>query len=136
GLAGAHASLESSDPANGAVLDAAPSQVTMSFSENVEVGFSVFAVHRLDVQLDVDDGNFQQRLSGLAAPLVSGWLDATKPGETVVPTRVEPDAGAASAVELRFAEELGAGHYVVTWRLMPADIHPVRGFHTFSLTPH
>lgn len=135
GLATAHASLDATDPLDGAVLDVAPSTVTLEFSENVEVGFSVFAVHRLAEQLDLSDEQVQQRIAGLAAPQVKGWLDSPTTGEGLVTLTSEPASGAASRVELRFAEELTAGHYVVVWRVLSADTHPVEGFFTFTVAP-
>ncbi|AXB44572.1 copper resistance CopC family protein [Amycolatopsis albispora] len=44
GAAGAHTKLESSDPAQGATLDAAPSQLTLRFSELVKVETSKVTV--------------------------------------------------------------------------------------------
>lgn len=134
-VAAAHASLDSSAPADGAVLAEAPTEVALQFSENVEVGFSVFAVHRLDAEVDLGEENAHQRLTGLAAPQVNGWLDATTPADSLVPATFSPSSGKAAEVALTFAEELAAGHYVVVWRVLSADTHPVEGFFTFSVTP-
>lgn len=134
GSAAAHASLDASSPAAASVLGEAPPVVTLSFSESVEVGFSVFAVHRLESRVDLSEENASQRLTGLAAPQVKGWLDATEPAESLVPTTITPKSGRSSEVELTFADELTAGHYVVVWRVLSADTHPVEGFFTFSVT--
>lgn len=133
-LAAAHASLDATDPADGAVLEAGPQEVTLDYSENVEVGFSVFAVHRLDADIDLDEEHAQQRISGLAAPQVKDWLAAPTAGDTLVPMTYEPNSGKASHVVLTFDEELAPGHYVVVWRVLSADTHPVEGFFTFSVT--
>lgn len=133
-LAAAHASLDATDPADGAVLEAGPREVTLDYSENVEVGFSVFAVHRLDADIDLGQEHAQQRISGLAAPQVKDWLAAPTSGDTLVPMTYEPNTGKASQVVLTFDEELAPGHYVVVWRVLSADTHPVEGFFTFSVT--
>src|SRR3954464_3380535 len=54
GPASAHASLESSDPANGAVLTESPAQISLRFDEAVEVALGAVRLydgsgHELDV---------------------------------------------------------------------------------------
>lgn len=137
GVAGAHASLDASSPGAGAVLDAAPSEVRLSFSENVEVAFSVFGVHRLEAKVDMSEQRAQQRINGLAAPLVEAWLDQTAEDGSLVPTTLEPSVGAAAEIALVLADlqadGLEAGHYVVVWRVLSADTHPVEGYFTFTI---
>lgn len=134
GQALAHAELGATEPAAGAVLQTAPEQVALTFSEEVEVAFSVFSVHRLDEELDMNEESSQQRLDELAAPLVEGWLDDAAVDDSLIPTTVEPAAGTASDIALVFAEELSAGHYVVVYRVLSGDTHPVEGYFTFTIT--
>ena len=94
----AHANLIRSDPADGDVLDDAPSEVTLTYSENVTVQNDGVRV-----------------------------LDAT--GERV-------DSGTATAsgpVVTVPLEPLADGGYVVAWRAVSADGHPIRGAFTFSV---
>ena len=68
GAALAHASLEASEPAPDATLTEPPAVVRLSFSEEVELDFSLFKVYELDaagVDLAADDA--WPRLNGLRA---------------------------------------------------------------------
>ena len=91
----AHANLTASTPEDGAVLDAAPTEVVVEFSEGLEAGFSTFKVYRLDETVDLDADNAQQRLHGLAAVLVGEVLLAQDDGESEARVDVgfEPAAG-------------------------------------------
>lgn len=94
--AGAHASLTATSPADGAALDTAPTEVRLSFSENVTA--TVGAIRVLDRDGErVDRGSVEVDGSDLVAPL----------------------------------EELSDGSYVVAWRVVSADSHPIHGSFTF-----
>jgi copper transport protein len=96
--AGAHAALESTTPAAGDILDAAPREITLQFSEPVHVdddGVRIFDASgsRLDTGDPATDG------STIAVP-VSG---------------------------------LDVGGYVVTWKVVSEDGHPIGGGFTFRV---
>ncbi|MBS4751527.1 copper resistance protein CopC [Nocardioides sp. zg-ZUI104] len=98
GPASAHASLVSSDPADGAILPAAPEEVTFTFDEPVRLvpgGLLVF-----------DAAGTQLTVS------------ATTRG-------VRLTAG--------LPQSLAEGSYVVTWRVVSADGHPIAGSLTFHV---
>ncbi|WP_448625059.1 copper resistance CopC/CopD family protein [Geodermatophilus sp. URMC 64] len=97
GPAAAHAELESTSPESGARLDAAPAQVTLTFTEGVSLGAGYARV--LDSgQARVDTG----------APSVDGDV-------LTIPLRADlPDGG-----------------YLVTYRVISADSHPVAGAYSF-----
>ncbi|TYL52088.1 copper resistance protein CopC [Nocardioides sp. BGMRC 2183] len=99
GPASAHATLVSSDPAEGAVLDEAPGEVRFTFDEPVAL---------------VPDG-------------VAVFDAAGEP--------VEADDAAARDDELvvDLPDDLADGTYVVTWRIVSADGHPVAGSLTFHI---
>ena len=48
GLAFAHAELETATPAQNSTVTTLPNEITLNFSEAVEVGFSLFKVYKLD----------------------------------------------------------------------------------------
>jgi len=100
--AGAHAVLERSAPADGAVLGSSPGVVAMVFDE--PVGISLGSVMVYDARgLRVDKGGpYHPSGNGKAA------------SENVPP-------------------DLPAGGYVVTWRVVSADSHPVHGAFTFQI---
>lgn len=98
----AHAVLQSTDPAAGAVLKKSPDAVVLHFDEDVEIQFGSVRVFS-----------------------ASG-------------TRVDHGAayhphGDGHSVATKVAGNLAQGGYVVTWRVISADSHPVHGAFTFQV---
>ena len=96
--ASAHASLVSSDPAEGEVLPEAPEVVTFTFTEPVV----------------------------LSADSVQVFDAAGEDVESTAGTRDE-------VVTADLPDDLADGTYVVAWRVVSADGHPVTGSLTFSV---
>jgi copper transport protein len=97
----AHAVLQETTPTAGQILDQAPKEVTLGFSEPVEVALGAIRVF---------DSNGDRLDIG----------DVSHPGGDQSRVRAElPD--------------LGNDSYVVTWRVISADAHPVRGAFTFQV---
>lgn len=96
--ASAHATLVSTDPAEGAVLPEAPAEVTFTFDEPVQL---------------VPDGLLAFDAEG---------------------KRVDLEAK-ASGVEVQgeLPGDLANGTYVITWRVVSADGHPIAGSLTFHV---
>src|SRR3954452_9206670 len=97
----AHATLDSTDPAAGAVLAQSPSVITLKFSESVDI--SLGAVRLFDG-------------SGKAVDVGS----AQHPG------------GQGSVVQVS-VPQLADGSYVVDWRVVSADSHPIEGAFTVQV---
>lgn len=100
--ASAHATVVTTDPADGALLASAPARVTVTYNEAVSLrlgALRVFAPDGSQVEIGTAD-----HLNG-------------KPETATVPLK----AG------------LKNGTYVVSWRVISADSHPVRGAWTFSI---
>ena len=95
----AHAELVSTTPANGQRLDTAPGQITLAFSESVNL---------LDGGISLLNGD------GVVLPTP----DPTVDGHTVT---------------WPMPEHLRKGSYVVTWRVISADGHPVDGAFSFGI---
>ncbi|MEU2024419.1 copper resistance protein CopC [Streptomyces sp. NPDC016469] len=102
--ASAHAALTGSDPQDGAVVATAPTEVTLTFSEQVALGADSIRV------LDP---------SGKRADTETAPRDLHS-GSTV-----------KYGVTLRGG--LGDGTYTVAWQAVSADSHPVSGAFTFSI---
>ncbi|WP_351230654.1 copper resistance protein CopC [Streptomyces sp. NPDC002133] len=103
GTASAHAALTGSNPKDGAVLAAAPKDVTLTFSEQVAMGNDSIRV--LDPSSKrVDTGELQNLSSG-----------------SIVKYGVSLHAG------------LPDGTYTVAWQAVSADSHPIAGAFTFSV---
>ncbi|MFJ5799283.1 copper resistance CopC/CopD family protein [Streptomyces decoyicus] len=101
--ASAHAALTGSTPAQGSVVDRAPEQVTLTFSEGVAMGDNSIRV--LDPQgKRVDRG----KLRNLCSDSIVKYGAGLPPG-------------------------LRDGTYTVTWQAVSADSHPVAGAFTFSV---
>lgn len=98
GPASAHATLVSSDPAEGAVLASAPSAVTFTFDEPVRATSG--SVHLFDASGRELDSEARTQDSRLVVEL---------PGDP------------------------GEGTFIVTWRVVSSDGHPIGGALTFSI---
>lgn len=97
--ASAHATLLTSTPGNGDVLDEAPVEVTLTFTESVALGAGYLRV--LDADGDrVDTGNVQVDGDTAAVPLQADL----------------PDGG-----------------YIISYRVVSADSHPVSGGISFAV---
>jgi copper transport protein len=98
----AHATLVSTDPADGTRLQSAPAQVTLTFSEKVslDVGYVKVVDNRGH---EVEDGK------------------AAHPG----------DKGDMASVKLKSG--LGDGGYIVSYRVVSADSHPINGAVAFTV---
>jgi len=97
--AAAHASLLSTNPPDDSVLDAAPSEVSLTFTEGVQVQPDGVRVLSAD-GTRVDQGAALASGSTVSAPVRSGL----------------PDGG-----------------YVVAWRVVSSDGHPINGAFRFSI---
>jgi len=91
-----HAMLESTDPADGALLPVAPETVSLTFSEPVE-------------------------------PVPSGTRVLDGAGGTVPTTTSVQDR----TVVLALPGDLADGTYLLSWRVISVDAHPVSGASTF-----
>ncbi|WP_433857341.1 FixH family protein [Streptomyces kronopolitis] len=101
--ASAHAALTGSTPAQGAVVNHAPEQVALTFSEGVAMG---------DDSIRVLDPKGKRVDAGKLRNLSSGSV-------------VKYGAGLPAG--------LGDGTYTVAWQAVSADSHPVSGAFTFSV---
>ena len=103
GPAWAHADLSSTEPVSGAVLDKAPDEVLLTFTEKVEVALGGIRLF---------DGD----------------------GKSVPLGRISHVTGKPEVVAVD-VPSLGRGLYVVTFRVVSADSHPIRGALTFRIGP-
>ena len=101
GRALAHAELVSTNPTAGAVLEVSPAEITLTFTEPVEIN-----------------------LGGIR--LFDGSGNPVDVGTTKHPGGHGREVGVAVG-------ELPDGSYVVDWRVVSADSHPVQGAFTFQI---
>ncbi|MFF2327637.1 MULTISPECIES: copper resistance CopC/CopD family protein [unclassified Streptomyces] len=100
----AHAALTGSDPQDGAVVDTAPKEVTLTFSEQVAMS---------DDSIRVLDPN-GKRADTAAAPR-------------------DLHSGSTVKYGVSLHSGLPDGTYTVAWHAVSADSHPVSGAFTFSI---
>lgn len=131
----AHAELQSASPAEGQTVTTLPTEVALTFTEPVEVRFSLFKVYPLDADVDMSEENAQLRLNGLAGQLVAEVLEAQGDGEARADTGVSTTERTSVEVVLPLKSKLEPSRYVVMWRVISADTHPVEGFYTFVYAP-
>ncbi len=131
--ASAHAVLTTSEPEDGAVLTASPETLLLSFTEGVEVDFSVFRLVRLDAEVDLSADNARLRLNGLASAVVGPYLGGAPGGEEEAAVEAVSVEGDRSQVKLTLSEPLSPGHYVLMWRVLSEDTHVVDGHIVFSV---
>jgi copper transport protein len=104
GPASAHAALTGSDPQDGAVVDTAPKEVTLSFSEAIAVGDGSIRV--------LDPGG--------------------KRADTEAEPR-DLSEGGTVRYGVALHSGLPDGTYTVAWQAISADSHPISGAFTFSI---
>jgi len=100
----AHAALLRTVPLPSGTVNAAPKQVTLTYSEAVEPRFAI---------VSVTDVNAKRVTSG------SPRRSPTDPDTLVVPLK-----------------KVSRGWYLVYWRVISVDGHPVRGAFTFAVGPN
>ncbi|MDF6019934.1 copper resistance protein CopC [Streptomyces sp. JH34] len=101
--ASAHAALTGSDPQDGAVVATAPTDVTLTFSEQIAMG---------DDSIRVLDPSGKRADTGAPRDLTSGG---------------------AVRYGVQLHSGLPDGTYTVAWQAVSADSHPVAGAFTFSV---
>ena len=133
GIALGHAYLETSDPATGATLQAAPEEVTLIFSEPLELRFSTFKIAPLET--DATD----PREVKLAAQDLVAKVTGNDTGEAYAQlemnVEVLTDERTSPEVTLGLGD-LSPGTYVVMWRLLSADTHASGDFITFTVASY
>ena len=134
----AHADFLASDPPADAVVEEAPEQVRLSFTEVVETAFSVFKVYLLDLpsldQAAQEEPDFL-RLNGLAAALASEALPLRDDAEARSDEGLVDPEPRADEVTIALRADLEPGAYVVMWRVLALDGHPTQGHAVFVVAP-
>ncbi len=97
--ASAHAVLQSSNPADGAVVDVAPTEISLKFDETVQARADAIKMFNADAKV-IPLGTAKVLDSVVTADLPAGLPD---------------------------------GSYVVSWRVISLDGHPVTGAFTYSI---
>lgn len=124
-----HAFLDTSDPAEDAVLTAMPEAVRLVFSEPVEVNASIFKVYPL-----ADDED-PLRLKAAASQLVNDVLRTRRDEDRRADAGLAVDRAVADEIQILLKEDLPSGPYVIMWRVLSIDTHVTQGFFVFRVQP-
>lgn len=137
GVVGAHAHLADSEPAADSLIaaDAAPSVITLEFTEGVELAFSTFKLVRVEHELDVESETYSMRLNALAAQIASEALAVRGEVEGEIALDLQPARGTEEKFELRLEAPLAPGSYALIWRVLSVDTHIIEEFITFTVLP-
>ena len=128
--ASAHAFLNASVPSPDSTVSTPPKEVKLSYSEPVEIRFSIFKVYKLDSSPGADMRALHTAADALMA------ADLLKRGDEAA----RSDAGVANTtntstdITLRL-KDLEPGAYVVMWRALSVDTHTTQGVVVFVYTP-
>ncbi|MVN88916.1 copper resistance protein CopC [Deinococcus sp. HMF7620] len=118
GTAQAHAALTRVTPAPGST-GPAPEAVTLQFSEPLSTRFSSFRVMRVPA-------------SSTPAQAATAAL-ALKAGVPALATAAVNLPATAALIRLPLKTALPKGVYVVAWKILSDDSHPVTDFRTFTV---
>lgn len=125
GTALAHTEVVGMTPAAHATVTA-PQSVTLTLSEPIDLHFATFKVYPLNAKGD------PSVLNRAATTLAQSVLNV-KGDEAKRSDRAKSLTGLAAKVSLPLKPNLGAGNYVVMWRILSDDGHVVTGQSVFAI---
>ncbi|ALW88289.1 copper resistance CopC family protein [Deinococcus actinosclerus] len=116
--ASAHTAVSGVTPALNATVTA-PKTVTLAFSEPVELRFSTFRVMAVP--------------AGVTVAEAARRALAEKADSAALANRPASLSGAAARLALTLKPNLKSGQYVIAWKILSEDGHPVTGQSTFRV---
>ncbi len=125
-LSFAHSSLVSSSPKDDSTVKERPTQISMTFSEEVEPQFSTFVVYPLGQEKD------HEALEEKADTLLPQVL--SKPDGNQVNAKLTTQE-ASDTITLALPKDLKPGSYAVMWRALSVDTHTVQDLMVFTYQP-
>lgn len=124
-----HAHLRQASPGQGATVTETPTEVRLTFSEPVEVGFSTFKVYPLP---PADD---EGELREAARELMGQVLHARDDADARADAGLAGESRTSADIVILLKDDLEPGPYVVMWRVLSVDTHVTEGFYTFTYAP-
>jgi copper resistance protein C len=126
----AHAFLDASTPNADGTVTAPLKEIKLSYSEPVQIRFSIFKLYKIDAAPGADP----RTLHAAADALVSA--DLLKRGDE----GARADAGVANAERsstdiIVRVKDLQPGAYVLMWRALSVDTHTTQGSFVFIYAP-
>lgn len=131
GVAAGHAYLKTSDPPEDGAVSAPPREIRLTFTEPVEIRFSIFKVYRVEAEPGWD----LRRLNAAAGTLTSQVLQKRGDEADRADAGLEVSDRTTPAVIMKLKPEVKPGPYVVMWRVLSIDTHTTQGFYVFTYIP-
>lgn len=131
--ASAHSHLAASTPSDGSTVGEAPTRVELTFTEPVQVAYSLFEALPLPVPDRSGETPSQRdkRVHELASQLSDRALAGKADSKARVDTGVTPAKGATEKVSVALRQHLPPGYYVLVWRVLSEDGHVTHGVVVF-----
>lgn len=126
GTAAAHAELETSTPTENSTV-AAPREVKLTFGEGVELKFSNFKVYPLATSGD------KLKVNAAAGALKTKVMALKTDAAARADLGARGQGATPRVVTLPLKPNLKAGPYVVMWKALSEDSHPVEGYFVFNV---
>ncbi|OLV18510.1 copper resistance CopC family protein [Deinococcus marmoris] len=118
GTASAHTAVTSMIPTADSTVSA-PKEIVLKFSEPIELRFCTFRVMVLGADMKPEDG---------AKAALALKADAPELANTPLVAR-----NLAAQLRIPLKPDLKAGKYVVAWKILSEDGHPVTGQNVFTV---
>jgi methionine-rich copper-binding protein CopC len=131
GVAAAHAYLKISDPPEDGTVSALPREIRLTFTEPVEIRFSIFKVYRVEAELGWD----LRRLNAAAGTLTSQVLQKRGDEADRADAGLEVSDRTTPAVIMKLKPETKPRSYAALWRVHTIAPHPTQGFYVFTYRP-
>lgn len=123
GLTHAHATLADSNPSDGESIAASTNQVTLTFVEPIEAGFSLFRMFSID-PLELDDPNQTEM----------HWHTYLQSRNTQTEiTDITISSTDPATITISWPQQLAPGSYLVVWRVLSIDTHISNGYLRFTV---
>ncbi|HKX17868.1 MAG TPA: copper resistance CopC family protein [bacterium] len=128
--ASAHAFLNASVPNTDSTVTAPLTEIKLTYSEPVEIRFSIFKVYKIAAPAGSDARTLHAAADSLvAANLLKRGDDAARSDAGVANT-----SRSSTDIVVRL-KDLEPGAYVLMWRVLSVDTHTTQGSFIFVYTP-
>lgn len=130
GQASAHAFLNASVPSADSTVGTAPKEIKLTYSEPVEIRFSIFKLYKITAPAGSDARTLHAAADSLvAADLMKRGDDAARSDAGVANT-----TRSSTDIVVRL-KDLEPGAYVLMWRALSVDTHTTQGSFIFVYNP-
>lgn len=133
----AHTSVVKLTPKRNAVVSNIAS-IDLKFNEPINLRFSRIAVYRLPIAKSVRDLLYiNKAAAAYSKNLLTNIRNSAVNDRDLVSRPISlatlAKLGKTKAVSVKLIDDLSQGHYLIIWRILSADGHPVTGYSPFRI---